>query len=70
MNMKKILIGIVALLLLGCKQYSDVKVLCHGDIEKEVNNQKSTLKNQYVIDRKCTRLNSSHIPLSRMPSSA
>ena len=49
MDMKKILIGIVALLLLGCKQYSDVKVLCHGDIEKEVNNQKSTLKNQYII---------------------
>ena len=26
--------------------------------------------NEYLIDRKSTRLNSSHIPLSRMPSSA
>ena len=26
--------------------------------------------NDYVVDRKSTRLNSSHIPLSRMPSSA
>ena len=27
-------------------------------------------KNNWTIDRKSTRLNSSHIPLSRMPSSA
>ena len=27
-------------------------------------------KDMYYIDRKSTRLNSSHIPLSRMPSSA
>ena len=28
------------------------------------------LRNRYALDRKSTRLNSSHIPLSRMPSSA
>ena len=30
----------------------------------------SAICTQYGIDRKSTRLNSSHIPLSRMPSSA
>ena len=30
----------------------------------------ATLAGQYLSDRKSTRLNSSHIPLSRMPSSA
>ena len=29
-----------------------------------------TVRGDYVVDRKSTRLNSSHIPLSRMPSSA
>ena len=47
--MKKILLVIASLFLLGCNQYSDNKLLCHGDIEKEVNNQKSILKNQYII---------------------
>ena len=30
----------------------------------------AVIANRYTIDRKSTRLNSSHIPLSRMPSSA
>ena len=29
-----------------------------------------TVKNNYDLDRKSTRLNSSHVALSRMPSSA
>ena len=33
------------------------------------NNPGGTIK-EYALDRKSTRLNSSHIPLSRMPSSA
>ena len=32
--------------------------------------QKKTVENDGYEDRKSTRLNSSHIPLSRMPSSA
>ena len=31
---------------------------------------RATFASSYNIDRKSTRLNSSHIPLSRMPSSA
>ena len=30
----------------------------------------SPTSGRYILDRKSTRLNSSHIPLSRMPSSA
>ena len=32
--------------------------------------QPFTFEQEVVLDRKSTRLNSSHIPLSRMPSSA
>ena len=39
--------------------------------EKSINIAlKTGLISEYEIDRKSTRLNSSHIPLSRMPSSA
>ena len=41
------------------------------DFKREINNSVDEFsKNMMFIDRKSTRLNSSHIPLSRMPSSA
>ena len=38
--------------------------------DKSQNSSATNVKNGDVVDRKSTRLNSSHIPLSRMPSSA
>ena len=42
---------------------------CTGDKSTPVTSN-ITLKNGMMIDRKSTRLNSSHLKLSRMPSSA
>ena len=39
-------------------------------IESNYNFHRTGIYNGYVIDRKSTRLNSSHLKLSRMPSSA
>jgi len=47
--MKKISTLIALIFLMGCSQYKDAKLLCTGNIEKEVSGQKSTEKNQYVI---------------------
>ena len=44
--------------------FDQIEVYCHGGSEAV-----KLLLNVF-IDRKSTRLNSSHIPLSRMPSSA
>ena len=41
-----------------------------GQTDTELNNKIQTLFDEAKQDRKSTRLNSSHIPLSRMPSSA
>ena len=40
------------------------------DLNKEIDSLSLKLNDEIRIDRKSTRLNSSHIPLSRMPSSA
>ena len=37
---------------------------------KDIVNNIYDINKEFLIDRKSTRLNSSHIPLSRMPSSA
>jgi hypothetical protein len=47
--MKKIISFLPLLLLMGCSQYPDSKLLCTGEIEKEVSGQKITDKNQYLI---------------------
>jgi hypothetical protein len=47
--MKKIITFLALISLIGCSQYKDSKLLCSGDIEKEVSGQKSSEKNQYVI---------------------
>ena len=39
-------------------------------IETNRENRRAKLASRGILDRKSTRLNSSHIPLSRMPSSA
>ena len=47
--------------------------LIPGDISTYIYNNETDYYNSYkesILDRKSTRLNSSHIPLSRMPSSA
>ena len=48
---------------------ADICVLLQGTMD-EINNIVIDFKKIKDIDRKSTRLNSSHIPLSRMPSSA
>ena len=50
--------------------YEQAKVLSSTPVVKQVQMQQRVCNNQPVEDRKSTRLNSSHIPLSRMPSSA
>ena len=40
------------------------------DLEIDDNVRVTTPEDYFMLDRKSTRLNSSHIPLSRMPSSA
>ena len=40
------------------------------DLSRNLDNQTASDLHQALLDRKSTRLNSSHIPLSRMPSSA
>jgi hypothetical protein len=47
--MNKFLLLLSFLLLLGCNQYNNAKLLCYGDVEKETNGQQSTLKNQTLI---------------------
>ena len=58
-------VGLELIKILSHHKFINLKYLCsRGSIGKSIN---SFLKNK---DRKSTRLNSSHIPLSRMPSSA
>ncbi len=47
--MKKLFIALIVILLTGCNQYNDQKLLCSGDVDKEVAGEKSTQKNQNVI---------------------
>ena len=44
---------------------AELTLVVFGDYQSDY-----TTRSQHAIDRKSTRLNSSHIPLSRMPSSA
>ena len=78
--------GAVKLVKEGCKLYKDIKGAAGEvkDVIKDLDEQFKKLhppekpptveqRNQFIQekkDRKSTRLNSSHIPLSRMPSSA
>ena len=47
-----------------------LKFKLYNKLKEEKRNENTKRKKKVVIDRKSTRLNSSHIPLSRMPSSA
>ena len=60
------------LLSLSDKDYAALHVAMQVEnLEKEIERKKEELLElQAQSDRKSTRLNSSHIPLSRMPSSA
>ena len=50
----------------------NIRLLCEGDEDKQfgMTGLQTHTPEQVFSDRKSTRLNSSHIPLSRMPSSA
>ena len=72
-----IIVGLVllplTLLLIGLKIYMAMQVnAAHKEVEKAIDTDKKLEAEENALkkDRKSTRLNSSHIPLSRMPSSA
>ena len=51
-------------------QEKDEKLMCFQEQEERLQQLESELSELLQIDRKSTRLNSSHVALSRMPSSA
>ena len=61
------LLGGLAVFIYGMNMMSECLQKAAGEKMKKI---LSLLTRNPVIDRKSTRLNSSHIPLSRMPSSA
>lgn len=47
--MRKIITFLALISVISCSQYPDSKLLCTGEIEKEISGQKSTEKNQILI---------------------
>ena len=69
--MKKIGYFVQTCVLAEIKKWNNKKIRSHANVLIEISNQflRPSFEG-HSIDRKSTRLNSSHIPLSRMPSSA